>query len=538
MKINDITETTSGGIAVVAQPIGGMIKRPNPSVFSKNKKKKTEDVTKGNFGGQTDVPQLPHQEVLMAISSWEYGDTPIELSNGYVINAYEEGASADDNAWIVLDPQGNEYDSGTGSIVDIMQEFTSKLIDEGKSPHKKGTKKYKKHMAAMHAEEATEEVDEVAGAKDCWDGYKKDGTQPGTGKNKGKRVNKCVKEDESGMIGEPDRYYDAEDRTEAYNELQDALEQCDSHERDYVMDGSCPACAGSGYMDGEETFINDDGEEEESSECDGFGNYGCDEGEMTYGNDTVKWKQIMDHDYNQEIKRERESKPQPSDEILVGAMKQLHKNYVETGRFNAMELPRILRQMYPEISKQKAREIGSKFFHKFRDMNDEMSEDYNPALVTMLAKFEDECAHYYRYYGDTDMITIDKLLKAGKAEEAAEEMAGAMSDSSGGSNDFDHIYDFAKDLVDDYLHEPAMAEMRKLAGLPETEVKERTYKDVGTADMVKDRRGKEFKFHKDAKQFKSVDGEVAGLNTKLGKDLLRIRRNQMKRTTPSYPGNK
>ena len=27
---------------------------------------------------------------------------------------------------------------------------------------------------------------------DCWDGYKKDGTQKGTGKNKGKRVNKCV----------------------------------------------------------------------------------------------------------------------------------------------------------------------------------------------------------------------------------------------------------------------------------------------------------------------------------------------------------
>jgi hypothetical protein len=31
---------------------------------------------------------------------------------------------------------------------------------------------------------------------DCWDGYKKDGTQAGTGKNKGKRVNKCVKEEE------------------------------------------------------------------------------------------------------------------------------------------------------------------------------------------------------------------------------------------------------------------------------------------------------------------------------------------------------
>ena len=31
---------------------------------------------------------------------------------------------------------------------------------------------------------------------DCWDGYKKDGTKPGTGKNKGKRVNNCVREKE------------------------------------------------------------------------------------------------------------------------------------------------------------------------------------------------------------------------------------------------------------------------------------------------------------------------------------------------------
>jgi len=29
----------------------------------------------------------------------------------------------------------------------------------------------------------------------CWDGYKKDGTKPGTGKNKGKQVNNCVPED-------------------------------------------------------------------------------------------------------------------------------------------------------------------------------------------------------------------------------------------------------------------------------------------------------------------------------------------------------
>jgi hypothetical protein len=34
-----------------------------------------------------------------------------------------------------------------------------------------------------------------------------------------------------------------------------------------------------------------------------------------------------------------------------------------------------------------------------------------------------------------------------------------MSDQDGGSGNFDHIYDFAKDAVDDYMHqEPAMAE--------------------------------------------------------------------------------
>ena len=47
-----------------------------------------------------------------------------------------------------------------------------------------------------------------------------------------------------------------------------------------------------------------------------------------------------------------------------------------------------------------------------------------------------------------------------------------------------------------------------------------------------------FQFDKSNKKFKSLDGEEAAVNTKLGKDLLRRRRNQMKRTNPSYPKNK
>ena len=41
------------------------------------------------------------------------------------------------------------------------------------------------------------EVAEVAGAQKCWPGHKKVGTQPGTGKNAGKRVNDCEKIEES-----------------------------------------------------------------------------------------------------------------------------------------------------------------------------------------------------------------------------------------------------------------------------------------------------------------------------------------------------
>jgi hypothetical protein len=44
MKIKDIiTETTSGGIAVVAQPLGAVIKRPNPSIYKATKKKKKNE---------------------------------------------------------------------------------------------------------------------------------------------------------------------------------------------------------------------------------------------------------------------------------------------------------------------------------------------------------------------------------------------------------------------------------------------------------------------------------------------------------------
>lgn len=43
MKIREIVnETTAGGIAVVAQPLGAVIKRPNASIYKVKKKKKNK----------------------------------------------------------------------------------------------------------------------------------------------------------------------------------------------------------------------------------------------------------------------------------------------------------------------------------------------------------------------------------------------------------------------------------------------------------------------------------------------------------------
>lgn len=333
-------------------------------------------------------------------------------------------------------------------------------------------------------------------------------------------MDESVQEAEQEMIGEPDAYYDAEQRIEAYNNLQDALQG--NHMDDYIRDGVCPECAGSGYLDGEETFTNDDGEEEESSECYGFGNYGCDQGEM----EGATWKEIADHDYNQEIKAERKNKPQPSDEILLGAMEQLHKNYVKTGRFNAFELPGILRQMYPEISKQKARQIGSEFLGSFEEQI-ELKKLAGIEENTTTGE-DDGYAHGTKgdttiKEGDSDEVMVAKMLSKALGDEnrwtemSAPELYAELESTN--SEVADMISKVAKMLYD-------------------VKLEERAYIDVGVADTVKDQRGKEFQFDKNTKKFKSQDGEEADIKTKLGKDLMRLRKNQMKKTTPSYKTKK
>ena len=152
MKISDIiTETTAGAVATVAVPLGGMRKRPNPSVFAKKKKKTNEgeersiisnaavDHLVDVFNANTDLMdrETLEQSIYSELSSLNVEDIvdPDMEHGGQRMGNFASGRVID-----VVD---------SGSIID---DVISRLdLDEGKSPHKKGTKKYKKHMAAMHA---------------------------------------------------------------------------------------------------------------------------------------------------------------------------------------------------------------------------------------------------------------------------------------------------------------------------------------------------------------------------------------------------
>ena len=82
---------------------------------------------------------------------------------------------------------------------------------------------------------------------------------------------------------------------------------------DYIKDGICPACGGNGYMDGEEEVYNDETDEyEEGTECDGWGRYGCDEGEMI----GATWKEIMAFD-QQNVDRQKSKDEYPGDDEVV-----------------------------------------------------------------------------------------------------------------------------------------------------------------------------------------------------------------------------
>ena len=168
------------------------------------------------------------------------------------------------------------------------------------------------------------------------------------------------------MIGSPDTYYDEEERREAYNELKDAMDRCGRDwERESVIDGICPNCAGTGYQDGDEPEYDDEGEEIEGSayECDGWSNYGCDQGEMT----GAEWVDIIKHD-ERVSDREKAKANYPGDEEVVNqivsyakhmddprqAYQQVAIDYPHLGRAQRSGLvAKAMKMAFPEVAEMR-----------------------------------------------------------------------------------------------------------------------------------------------------------------------------------------
>jgi hypothetical protein len=88
--------------------------------------------------------------------------------------------------------------------------------------------------ATKATELGPDELDEVAGPDKCWPGHRKVGTQAGTGKNKGKRVNKCKK-------------IESEEEIQIEQGFEEMMGQFgESSDCDHTCPKSCPDCGGTG----------------------------------------------------------------------------------------------------------------------------------------------------------------------------------------------------------------------------------------------------------------------------------------------------
>lgn len=172
-----------------------------------------------------------------------------------------------------------------------------------------------------------------------------------------------------GMIGVPDQYYDEEERKEAYDDLQTALDGVRNEwEKQSVIDGVCPECSGTSYMDGD--YDNDE------DSCYGWGNYGCDQGEM----ENASWVEIIKHD--QRIADRQKAKDNyPGDDELIDQVANMVKN---------MDDPRNavfqLQADYPHMGKAQRAGIVAKAMKKAGLLKDSVVYEDDKSGEAMVAK--------------------------------------------------------------------------------------------------------------------------------------------------------
>jgi hypothetical protein len=327
-------------------------------------------------------------------------------------------------------------------------------------------------------------------------------------------LEEAVEEAQEGMIGEPDAHYDAEERKQAYNDLQDALGQCNSTEAEYVKDGSCPECPN----------VEDD------EDCYGFGNYGCDDGILTYNGDDVSWKEIKDHDERQAQRQSAEAN-YPGDEEVIKQAARMMPN---------MDDPRMIVQQirtdYPQLGRAKASDLAGKAKQIAFPESVEIDRIKNLAGLNEL---KDE---------RTDIDKIADLLKDAIGSDArGEDMYELYAElESMDSEKADEVKLIAKEIYGVRLeegkspHKKGTKKYKKhMAAMHAEDLEEKALKDVGGDDIVTVKMGGvDREFIRKGDEWESTDQVNYPMKFKVGtpthKKLLNIqRKKQMARSTPS-----
>ena len=418
--------------------------------------------------------------------------------------------------------------------------------DEGKSPHKKGSTKYKKHMAAMHAEDIQLEDMDMPDLSD-------------------------------NMIGTPDDYYDAEQRQEAFKDLKDATEDC-RHEwqKDTVIDGICPECTGSSCMDG------DDENGEDS--CYGWGNFGCDGGEMTQRDDGLpNWAEIIKHD-KRKAERDDAKANYPGDEEVIKQaanlmpnmddprmiVQQIRTDFPQLGRARASDLAAKAKKIaFPEESINEGEE-RSEIKDLIKNKCEEWLNNKQPGSFLSIEDLKSDMHDYANQLTHDDLDSSEDLRNfmshpGDECHEPVEDLIGGMFVSE--IDDYiqteGRIEDtFATDTVDKHDKKPKpkrdektdieLAIIKKLSGIKVDEtpnfldpLSRNTDKSgVGVPDFIQ-RGNSKYQFFPNeinADGSKGVwvqDGDPKlatkhPANSSMGKALLKQRANALAKTTPSY----
>ena len=274
------------------------------------------------------------------------------------------------------------------------------------------------------------------------------------------------------MIGTPDDYYDAEQRQEAFKDLQDAMDDCrHDWQKETVVDGICPECSGSSCMDG------DDENGEDS--CYGWGNFGCDGGEMSQSDDGLpNWAEIIKHD-KRNAERQKAKADYPGDEAVIDQIAKAVKQ---------MDDPRQMFQYMQADYPHMGRAQRSNLIAKGMVAAGLTKEDVNFEEGTIDQTFA------------TD--NIDKHDKKSKPKKDEKESI-------------------------------ELEIMRKLSGIKVDEG--RPFQNLDLADIVKLPNGKEYVFKPERGMFVGTDGTYPGgpeevdPSSRAHRELIRLRKNQAAR---------